>query len=51
VTEASALGAALLAGASERPRRVTGERLPRAEPAAVLRERFAAWLAVVRALR
>ena len=51
VADASALGAALLAGAPERPRRVTGEALPRAEPAAVLRERFAAWLSLVRALR
>ena len=51
VADASALGAALLAGAPERLRRVTGEALPRAEPAAALRQRFAAWTSLVQALR
>jgi xylulokinase len=50
VPDASALGAALLAGAPERSRRVTGTVTPRPEAAALLEQRFAAWLAVVAAL-
>jgi xylulokinase len=50
VRDASALGAARLAGAPATPLRITGEVLPRAEAAAPLEERFAAWRAVVDAL-
>jgi xylulokinase len=51
VPDASALGAALLAGAPEHPRRVIDEVRPRKQAARRLDERFAAWLAAVRALR
>jgi xylulokinase len=47
VADASALGAARLAGAPATPLRITGEVLPRAGAATLLEERFAAWLAVV----
>jgi xylulokinase len=50
VADASALGAARLAGAPATPLRVTGEVLPRAEAAALAEERFAAWRAVVSAV-
>jgi xylulokinase len=50
VSDASALGAALLAGAPKRPCQLTGEVAPRPEAAARLAERFATWLAVVAAV-
>jgi xylulokinase len=51
VADASALGAARLAGAPATPSRVTGEVLPRAEAAALAAERFAAWRAVALGVR
>jgi xylulokinase len=47
VADASALGAARLAGAPAVPPRVTARIRPRPEAAALLEERFAAWRAVV----
>ena len=51
VADASALGAARLAGAPAVAPRVTGVVEPRAETAALLEERFAAWLEIVRTRR
>ena len=49
-TDASALGAAILAGAPARPPRVTGEVRPRRPAATLVEERFAAWRAAAAAV-